>query len=325
MTMRLIADTRTSGKADIATARDFTGALAVSLGLPPALVLTAYEDVPRLLARRSRRYRSMLIRCRPIFRNPDERSRLARLLLSGLDKPAGFVLPLKAAHREPRRYRRVVWESSPWPLRRERLYAVAGDSPLGLRLPLGSLPDVLPAEVEHDYPVDPFAPKSELTTRDMLATQTGRARGATPREVVKTALTVQVRDGHLYVFMPPLTRLDDYVALLAAIEHTAAALRTPVVIEGYTPPRDPRVRVLNVTPDPGVIEVNVQPAVIVARVDGNHHDAVRRGAPYPTWHRKVHARRSPHGHRRRQSHHARRRHRLPTAHCCGVPICCRVW
>ena len=202
----------------------------------------------------------MLIQCRPIFPIRTN-ARASRACCSPASTSlAGFVLPLKAGTENRDGTGAVVWESSPWPLRRERLYAVAGDSPLGLRLPLGSLPYVLPAEVEHDYPVDPFAPKSELTTRDMLATQTGRARGATPREVVKTALTVQVRDGHLYVFMPPLTRLDDYVALLAAIEHTAAALRTPVVIEGYTPPRDPRVRVLNVTPDPGVIEVNVQPA-----------------------------------------------------------------
>ncbi len=78
--------------------------------------------------------------------------------------------------------------------------------------------------------------------------------------MIKTALSVEVRDGHLYVFMPPLPRLEDYVALLAAIEATAATLGQPVAIEGYTPPRDPRMRVLNVTPDPGVIEVNVHPA-----------------------------------------------------------------
>ena len=50
-----------------------------------------------------------------------------------------------------------------------------------------------------------------------------------------------------------------------AIEDTAARLQLPVAIEGYTPPRDPRIRVLNVTPDPGVIEVNVHPAVVVGR------------------------------------------------------------
>src|SRR5690554_2723731 len=86
-----------------------------------------------------------------------------------------------------------------------------------------------------------------------------RLRGSAPREVIKTALTVEARGGHVRVFMPPLTRMEAYAALIATIEDTAAALTTPVVIEGYAPPRDARVRVLQVTPDPGVIEVNIHP------------------------------------------------------------------
>ncbi len=78
--------------------------------------------------------------------------------------------------------------------------------------------------------------------------------------MIKTALCVEVRGGHIHVFMPPLTRLEDYVALIGAIEATAKQCQQPIVIEGYTPPRDPRIRVLNVTPDPGVIEVNIHPA-----------------------------------------------------------------
>ncbi len=94
--------------------------------------------------------------------------------------------------------------------------------------------------------------------------------------LTRTALCVEVRDprrangpkaeqqgtasGVLYVFMPPLARLDDYLDLLAAIEATAAELQMKLVIEGYPPPRDPRLKLLQVTPDPGVIEVNVHPA-----------------------------------------------------------------
>ena len=256
----LIADTRTPGTTDLAAAHDFSGRLATALGLPTELMLTAYEDVPKLLKDEA----ALPVNADPLdadLSKPDERARLARLLLAGLDRPAGFVLPVRAGTEQRDGAGGVVWESSPWPLRRKRLYALPGDSPLGLRLPLGSLPHVLPEEAEAEYAVDPFAPRDALPQHAALAARAGgRRRGSEPREVVKTALTVQVRDGHLYVFMPPLQRLEGYAALLAAIEETARLVGVPVAIEGYTPPRDPRMKLLNVTPDPGVIEVNIHPA-----------------------------------------------------------------
>ncbi len=250
------ADTTLPGTATLAEGRRFALALAAALGLPQAMVLTAHEDVPKLLLAED----ALPANVDPLqadLAEPDARARLARLLQAGLATPAGFVLPLRAA---PVDAPAVVWESSPWPLRRERLYALGGDSPLGLRLPLGSLPEVLPGEAEPEPEVDTFAPRAKLPARAAAAATAARALGASPRELVKTALTVQVRNGHVHVFMPPLERLEAYVALLAAIEDAAAASQVTLVIEGYLPPRDPRVKLLGVTPDPGVIEVNVHPA-----------------------------------------------------------------
>ena len=256
----LIADTRAAGSQDIEAAQAFAAGLAGTLGLDPGFVITAHEDVADLLAVES----ALPANRDPLaadLTRPDERARLARLLRQGLARPLGYVLPLKALAEGAS----VDWHSSRWPLRRERLYALGGDSPLGLRLPLASLPDVLPADADVDHGVDPFAPRAALPDPDgravrKAARKSPSATPPAPREVVKTALCVEERNGHVHVFMPPLTRLEDYVALLGAIEATAARCGHPVAIEGYTPPRDPRLRVLGVTPDPGVIEVNVHPA-----------------------------------------------------------------
>jgi uncharacterized protein (DUF2126 family)/transglutaminase-like putative cysteine protease len=252
----LIADTTRPGKSNVATAQAFGERLANALHLPPSLLITAYEDVPRFLHAEA----ALPVNADPMqadLSNPDERARLARLLASGLSAPAGFVLPLRAIEHAAGA---VGWMSSPWPLRRQQLFALAGDSPLGLRLPLGSLPDLLPEEQEVEFAVDPFAPRDALPKREDLRTAAGRVRGDKPREVIKTALAIEPRNGQLYVFMPPIERLEAYIALLGAIEDIAAAMNVPVAIEGYTPPRDERTRVLMVTPDPGVIEVNVHPA-----------------------------------------------------------------
>src|SRR6185312_12597744 len=87
-----------------------------------------------------------------------------------------------------------------------------------------------------------------------------RVSSGESREVVKTALAVEVRQGRLFVFLPPTNLLEDFISLVGAIEATVQALGIPVRLEGYPPPDDPRLARFAVTPDPGVIEVNIHPA-----------------------------------------------------------------
>jgi len=248
-----LADPSAPGVATLDDAKRFASRLAEALGLPASSLIVAHEDVPKLLASES----ALPANVDPMkadLSKPSERARLAALLQAGLEKPAGFVLPLRAAPDAGP----IVWETSPWPLRRGALFLLAGDSPIGLRLPLDSLPWVLPEEEDREPPVDPFAPRDALPARP--ARKKGRVRGAKPRDVIKTALCVEARGGHVRVFLPPVERLEAAAALVAAIEDSAAATGLSVTVEGYPLPRDPRLRVLQVTPDPGVIEVNIHPA-----------------------------------------------------------------
>jgi uncharacterized protein (DUF2126 family)/transglutaminase-like putative cysteine protease len=213
-------------------ARRLAHALADELGVGHARVIPAFEEPLRLLQTESKLPIGVDELLNGALGDAEARARLARALERGFERPAAFVLPLRAHHTEGRPSEKAGWESSPWPLRRERLFLVAGESPVGYRLPIAALPALLPEGLEK----------------------------ATPREVVRTALCVEVRDGHLYVFLPPLERLEDFLGLVGVVERVTGRLACRVRLEGYAPPSDPRLRVLNVTPDPGVIEVNIHPA-----------------------------------------------------------------
>jgi uncharacterized protein (DUF2126 family) len=194
-----------------------------------------------------------------------DRKRLTSLLGKGLGEAVGYVLPLKPDAQPGQEA--SAWRSSRWPLRREHLYLLGGDSPMGFRLPLDSLPWIAPKDVDPLHAPDPF--QERLALRDGGVAVAAKIKiPAVPRlevgksavEIIHTALCVQARGGKLTVFFPPLTVIEDWIDLVGAVEAVAAELKTPVALEGYTPPFDPRIRRFAVTPDPGVIEVNIHPA-----------------------------------------------------------------
>ena len=268
---RWLADVARDYGVDDAKAHQFAQALTRRLGVSAKHLIPCFEDAY---------YYLWLERTQPIdvdlrgedLKDDDNRLRLARLLERGLDATVGYTLPLTAAEQGG-------WLSGSWPLRREQLYLVPGDSPMGLRLPLSALPiarreEAQPASLfEEQGPLPDLHGEVASRYSALYASEDGSlhhvAAGQDWQEqrpeliesgVVGTALCIEPRDGKLFIFMPPLARLESYLELLACIEHTAAELNLPVCIEGYAPPSDNRIEKFMITPDPGVIEVNIMPA-----------------------------------------------------------------
>ena len=233
-------------------AERFMHHLVERLKLSPDQIVPAYEDALFFLWTEDR----LPVNINPLefdFKEASERHRLAQLLQTEtLGEPIGYALPL--------RWNLVddTWESCAWNFRDGRMFLTPGDSPMGLRLPLESIQWVPPEQREMVYERDPLEPREENLDTDSKgtsATENGEAQ-----TVFQTALCIEQRDGRLHIFMPPLTHLEHYLRLVEAIEATAEALDMPVILEGYEVPHDPRIESLNVTPDPGVIEVNIHPA-----------------------------------------------------------------
>jgi uncharacterized protein (DUF2126 family)/transglutaminase-like putative cysteine protease len=183
-------------------------------------------------------------------------------------EPAGYILPIR--RRQP--VSRLSWSSQLWFPRPERLLLTPGDSPIGYRIPTASMPWVAPDELEYEFEAAPFADRVRLPsnparrmdlfakepTADPLPALSSTAE--TALELIRPSLCIQAREGRLHVFLPYASRLADYLDLVAAVEDTCQYLHKPVWLEGYAPPSDSRMRSFSVTPDPGVLEVNLPPA-----------------------------------------------------------------
>jgi len=262
----LVADETLDYGADSEMAGGFLRRVAERLKLPTRYVFPAYEDKFYYMWREGTLPKNVSAELSRLD-DPLERARLRKVFSQGLDTVIGHVLPLARTAADDR------WQSGRWYLRDEHCHLVPGDSALGYRLPLASQPWVKAAEYPYIHPTDHNQAFAELPDRDELQLRldnlTEQAGQSTDREpeidesadwLTRTALSAEARGGRLYLFMPPLPSLEAYLELVAAIEATAEEMRCPVLLEGYEPPSDPRLANFRITPDPGVIEVNVQPS-----------------------------------------------------------------
>jgi uncharacterized protein (DUF2126 family)/transglutaminase-like putative cysteine protease len=255
------------------SAAQFLTSFAANLGLSGETVDAAYEDPGEWLLKEAR-LPTNVDPSNSELDDAEARSRIAKVFEHGLTRPTGYVLPVQRWNAIAAKSR---WVSEKWKTRRGRLFLAPGDSPVGYRLPLSSLKHIPATSYPHVVPRDPMQPVGDLPPPEALlrnkilptASFTADAGNQQDRaeqvisEIegeVRTAVTVELRGGHLCVFLPPVENLEDYLELVAAAEESARQLGLPVKIEGYAPPYDPRLNVIRVAPDPGVIEVNIHPA-----------------------------------------------------------------
>ena len=258
-------------------AERFAIELTKYLGIDPKNLMPTYED-PIYWALEEGKLPVNLDPLAVNLKDSIQRHTLAKLLEKGLNNPSGFVLPVKWEHEATR------WTSCVWEFRRQQCYLIPGNSPIGLRLPLESLPKTSKLKREHPVerslfeelpPLGDFnqsleerygttspnykAPEKKVSDEEGEEKEK-RTSLLFEIDTFSTALCVEERDGIIYVFLPPTDYLETYLDMVASVEKTAEKLQIPVRIEGYTPKSDYRIEKMMVTPDPGVIEVNVHPA-----------------------------------------------------------------
>ncbi len=239
-----LADPSSTGSLKLENLSSFTHALAKVMGLSNKNVHPAYEDFYYFLWEKAKLPVDIDLED---LKNDEniERQKLGEILQNGLEQVAGYVIPIRYGVTHDR------WESCVWQSRRQKLFLIPGNSAMGYRLPLDTL-----EQADEDVVIPP-SPLDDL----------GPLPGDDPTKVVslsdvifKTAICMEVRAGHIHVFLPPLNSMDEFIKLIANISAACEKADLPVIIEGYQGPHDYRVERMSITPDPGVIEVNVPPS-----------------------------------------------------------------
>jgi len=274
---QLVAKDGHDDAVDLTRAEHFSRELARSLNLPEKHLVPGYEDILYYLWKEGNVPDNIDLFAADL-KLPAERQHLLQLLQQGLNQPTGYCLPIRWD------FAKSGWQSGPWTFRRQHMFLIPGDSPMGMRLPLESLPWVAPEKSEQQHEQSLFEPLPELgdyygevTRRYSYVTnypdsQTSQQQSEPADaarndlittnyvELPHTAICIEPRQGQLHIFLPPLTHLEHFLDLVASIEAVAEKLAIPVRLEGYPPPNDYRINNFAVTPDPGVIEVNIHPA-----------------------------------------------------------------
>ena len=291
----LIAEEGDEGEVTPLQAQELLREVAQELEVSDDNVMPAYEDPAEWLVREAKLPPNVTPQNSKLD-DAEERHRIAAVFDRGLTTPTGFVLPVQSWQSKAR----LRWYSEKWRLRRGHVFLVPGDSPVGYRLPLNSLPHLPPSVYPYINPTDPTVDRPDLPqpapitpdrksqprasfvqsgpVQDMVEQGQPMGQGVPELQgLVRTALSVEPKHGRLCVFMPPVATLDEYLDLLRAVEAAALRLDLKVHVEGYAPPHDPRLQVIRVAPDPGVIEVNIHPAEswedCVAITQGVYDDA----------------------------------------------------
>jgi len=264
----LIADPTNSGEQTAEDAQAFAKRLAEHMGISASLLVPGYEDVLYYMWQEGRLPDNLDVLDNKLADKVD-RERVRRVFEQGLDKVVGYTLPVAWEPDDKK------WVSSRWTFKREHMFLVPGDSPMGFRLPLDSLRWEKNEERHKHIDADPFAQTENLpgavsdrysrleasTNNVDKRVEQGVADDKTRESdlFVRTAMCIEPRDGHLHIFLPPITQLNHWLELIRHIETTAKELNLPIILEGYEAPHDHRLQRFSVTPDPGVIEINVHP------------------------------------------------------------------